>query len=122
MNPEDPMPSNIQRYQAYFSSLFFLGSAQQRSTFFTELHAVSIGTQFFGIASWSITWALMADHDGLNSGHAWLIVLAMAGGAALTIFSRTLEVLVISGALGMVFVAIGCTVTRTPNRRSTRQN
>lgn len=101
------MPSNMQRYQRFFSTLFFLGSTQQRGTFFTELHAVSIGTQFFGIASWSVTWALMADHDGLNSGHAWLILLAMAAGAALTIFSRTLEVLVASGALGVVLVAIG---------------
>lgn len=85
----------------------FIGDTAQQQVFFHEVHLLSTTAYIFALVCWSLAALLMPNHTNFDTTTALFNFLGMAGGVALTCFSRTLKSTLLCGAVSIVFISFG---------------
>ena len=85
--------------------LFFSGEPAQQQRFFKELHFISIAILTFGLACWLVTFSLTVPHASLDHAQAALGVTGMLVGLVLTVYARSLQAIIASGTISVLFIA-----------------
>ena len=87
--------------------LFFSGEPAQQQRFFKELHFISIAILTFGLACWLVTFSLALSRASLDHAQAALGVTGMLVGLLLTVYARSLQAIIVSGSISVLFIAFG---------------
>jgi Cu/Ag efflux pump CusA len=87
-----------------FYYLFFSGEPEQQQRFFKELHFISIAILTFGLACWLVTFSLTLPRATLDYAHAALGVTGMLVGLVLTVYARSLQAIIASGTISVLFI------------------
>ena len=90
-----------------FYYLFFSGEREQQQRFFKELHFISIAILTFGLASWIVTFSVAQHRATINMTHAALAVMGMLLGLVLTRYARSLQAIIVSGTISVLFISFG---------------
>ena len=88
-----------------FYYLFFSGEREQQQRFFKELHFISIAILTFGLACWLVTFSLALSRASLDHAQAALGVTGMLVGLLLTVYARSLQAIIVSGSISVLFIA-----------------